>query len=189
MLDPTELLSMIAQGLETDSEGLILPHVSVHALNGIHDFRTIRVTTSIRRKAIQVLIDTGSTHNFLDMKTAKRLGCSLNAIAPFTVSVADGNKYTTTICVRGYPGKCKVWCFESDSLVLPIGGCNMVLSIQWLIIFRDIIWNFKKLKMEFNVIDQKVSLRGIQTHVIKMVIKMIQQGQMEKLLAKLVECV
>lgn len=30
MLDPAELLTMIGQGLETDAEGSILPHVSVH---------------------------------------------------------------------------------------------------------------------------------------------------------------
>lgn len=50
MLDPVELLTTITHGLETASEGSILPHVFVHAMNGIHDFRTMRVTTSIKEK-------------------------------------------------------------------------------------------------------------------------------------------
>lgn len=61
-------------------------------MNGIHDFRTMRVTDSVKGKAIHVLIDTGSTHNFLDYNSARKLGCLLTAISPFGVSVADGKK-------------------------------------------------------------------------------------------------
>jgi len=67
MVDPADVLPMIDQGLETDNEGAILPHVSVHAMNGSHDFRTMRVTVSVKGKAVHVLIDTGSTHSFLDL--------------------------------------------------------------------------------------------------------------------------
>ncbi|XP_070015925.1 uncharacterized protein LOC142174252 [Nicotiana tabacum] len=165
MLDPAELLTMIAHGLETDPEESILPHVSVHAMIGIHDFGTMRVTVSIKGKAVHVLIDTGSTHNFLDLNTGKRLGCALTAISPFVVSVADGNKGVS---------------FDLDMLVLPIGGCNMVLGIQWLITLGDIMWNFRKLKMEFTIMVQKIPLRGIQPPAAKL----IQSGKMDKLLAK-----
>lgn len=44
MVDTAELLSMMGQNFETDQEGAILPHISVRAMNGIHDFRTMRVT-------------------------------------------------------------------------------------------------------------------------------------------------
>lgn len=52
IIDPAQILSMIGQGLATDSEGLIMPHVSVHAMNGLYDFKTMRVTTSLKGKAI-----------------------------------------------------------------------------------------------------------------------------------------
>lgn len=61
-------------------------------MNGLHDFRTVRVTISIKGKVVQVLIDIGSTHNSLDLDTAKRLGCVLTAILPFSVFAADGKK-------------------------------------------------------------------------------------------------
>lgn len=71
--DPLEIFAMMAQGLATDSEGSIMPHVSVHVMNGVQDFRTMRVTTSFRVKAIHVLIDTGSTQNFLNHNIDKML--------------------------------------------------------------------------------------------------------------------
>lgn len=180
MMDPGELLAMMAQGLETDSEGSILPHVSMHEMNGIHDFRTMRVTVSVKGKAVQVLIDTGSTHNFLDRDTAKKLGCVMTSITPFNVSVADGNKVLSHHVCKKVEWKMQGVQFTSDMLILPIGGCSMVLGIQWLITLGDIMWNFRQLKIEFSFKRQRVSLRGAQPHAAKL----IQSGQMDKLLAK-----
>lgn len=56
----------------------------------------------------------------------------------------------------------------------------MVLGIQWLITLGDIMWNFRRLKMEFTIMGHKISLRGIQPAAVKM----IHQDNMEKLLAK-----
>lgn len=69
---------------------------------------------------------------------------------------------------------------NSDMLVLPIGGCNMVLGIQWVVILGDIMWNFRKLKMEFTITGQKISLRGIQPPTTKLILS----RKMDKLLAK-----
>ncbi|PHT68550.1 hypothetical protein T459_28037 [Capsicum annuum] len=149
MVDLAGFFTMIGQELETGENGSILPHVSVHAMNGVHDFRTMRVTVFVKEKVVHVLIDTRSTHNFLDLNTARRLGCMLTTISPFVVSVADRKKIQSNYGMT----------FDSDMLVLPIGGCNMVLGIQWLISLGDIMWNFKKLKMEFNIKGHKISLR------------------------------
>ncbi|XP_070022382.1 uncharacterized protein [Nicotiana sylvestris] len=180
MFDPAQLLTMIGQGLETDAEGSILPHVSVHAINGLHDFRTMRVAVSVKGKAVQVLIDTGSTHNFLDLNIVKKLGCVLTSISPFDVSVADGKRMQSNYICKKLVWKMQGVSFDSDMLVLPIGDCSMVLGIQWLITLGDIMWNFKKLRMEFSIMGHKVSLREIQPPATKM----IPHTSMNKLLAK-----
>lgn len=149
-------------------------------MNGLHDFRTMRVTVSVKGKAVQVLIDTGSTHNFLDLNTAKGLGCILTAISLFPVSVADGNKMHCQYTCKKLVWKMQGVSFDSDMLVLPIGGCSMVFGVQWLITLGDITWNFKQLKMEFSIMGHKVSLRGIKPPAAKLV----QQSGMDKLLAK-----
>lgn len=58
------MFAMMAHGLATDFEGIIMSHVSVHSMNNTHDFKTLRVTISVRGKGIQVLIDTGNIYNF-----------------------------------------------------------------------------------------------------------------------------
>lgn len=68
--DPTEFMTMIG---DSPDQVDVLPYVYVHAMNGLHDFRTMIITISIKGKVVQVLIGIGSSHNFLDLNTDKRL--------------------------------------------------------------------------------------------------------------------
>lgn len=57
--------------IETISEGD--GEISMHALTGNIIHHTIRIQGMIKKKAITILIDSGSTHNFLDSGIANRL--------------------------------------------------------------------------------------------------------------------
>ena len=58
--------------------------------------------------------------------------------------------------------------FVSDVLLIPLGGCDLVLGIQWLATLRTIKWNFKKLKMEFNLKGTNYVMRGLKTDKVQM---------------------
>jgi len=51
--------------LEFDAEG-VLPQLSLNAMNGYSGFNTMRMNGHIGKKTIHILLDSGSTHNFLD---------------------------------------------------------------------------------------------------------------------------
>ncbi|GJY05474.1 retrovirus-related pol polyprotein from transposon TNT 1-94 [Tanacetum coccineum] len=93
---------------------------------------------------------------------AKRLGCNIRTTCPLAVTVAGGNHLVSD-------GECKdfKWHFENtifttDIMLLPLGGCDMVLGIQWLATLGDIKCNFKELRMEFKYNGKGVALRGTQ---------------------------
>ncbi|GKC80683.1 putative mitochondrial protein [Tanacetum coccineum] len=51
-------------------------------------------------------------------------------------------------------------------MLLPLGGCEMVLGIQWLATLGDMQCNFKKLIMKFHHKERQLVLRGMNnTHV------------------------
>ncbi|KAK8948890.1 hypothetical protein KSP39_PZI005307 [Platanthera zijinensis] len=139
-----------------------IPHVSVHALDGTTHFQTMRVTTSYQGQPIYVLIDSGSTHNFLDSDTARRLKCQLTSIPSFDVAVANGKTITSSHKIMNFQWKMQGVIFTSDMLILPLGGCEMVLGVQWLVILGVVQWDFQNLKMKFVVQGRKISLRGSQ---------------------------
>ncbi|KAG8378561.1 hypothetical protein BUALT_Bualt08G0149700 [Buddleja alternifolia] len=144
-------------------------HVFVHAMSGVHDYKTMRVTGHVGGQTVHILIDTGSTHNFLDVNAAKRIECKVVETDLFPVSVADGYKiYSSSMC-KNFSWKMQEVLFMTDLMLLPLGGCDMVLGIQWLIQLGDIKWNFDKLAMEFMTHGQKVTLRGKKPSTIKVV--------------------
>lgn len=139
------------------------PQISVHALTGIANFHTMRVTGYYQKKPLHVLIDSGSTHNFLDIEAAKRLGCKSNAFDSLRVVVADGTQLNVSAVVRGFQWTIQQTKFTSDMLLIPLGCCDLVLGVEWLVSLGDIVWNFNKLQMEFYVKGRRHVLRGAST--------------------------
>lgn len=129
---------------------------------------------------VHALIDSGSTHNFMDLSVAKRLGCKLDSITPFVMAVVDRNKVHSSVMTHRMTWKMQDVNFRDDILVIPLGGTDVVLEIQWLITLGDIRWNFKLLRMEFHIGGRKVSLRGSQPGTFKVVADVRMQKMLKK---------
>lgn len=66
--------------------------ISLQTFIGFSGYQTIRVTGYHEKRPLQVLIDTGSTHNFIDQEVAKKLGCQSSFIVEQSIIVVDGRK-------------------------------------------------------------------------------------------------
>ncbi|KAK8546572.1 hypothetical protein V6N12_027349 [Hibiscus sabdariffa] len=66
------------------------PEISLHALSGWSSHKTMRVLAKIGTHAIVVLIDSGSTHNFISKKMEKMLQLPVLPTKSFNVKVANG---------------------------------------------------------------------------------------------------
>jgi len=126
------------------------PCISLQALNGIQGYHTMRVTGYVGKKAIHILIDSGSTHNFLNQGLAQRLGCKAEAIHSQAIAVADGSELNCKYVCHNFTWRLQNTTFCSDVLLIPLGSCDMVLGIQWLSQLGTIQWNFNTLHMEFS---------------------------------------
>jgi len=108
------------------------PLISINALTGTTSFRTMRVTGYYRKKPLHILIDSGSTHNFLDAHVAKKLGCRIEVIPSLNVVVADGNKVQISNVVKSFTWVIQNTNFSSDIMLLLLGCCDLVLGVEWL---------------------------------------------------------
>eukprot|EP00253_Pinus_taeda_P023718 PITA_23718 len=66
------------------------PVISLHALAGISSPQTLKIRGFIKHRPIVVLIDSGSTHNFIHQKVAEVIHCFVRAVSNFQVRIADG---------------------------------------------------------------------------------------------------
>lgn len=118
--------------------------ISIQAIFGGVAHNTIKVAGMVGKQKLTILIDSGATHNFIDPNTVKRLGFQEECSTPLTVTVADGYRLLSgTICSN------LGWNMQGHKLngnlrVLPLGGYDIVLGVEWLKKHSPITFDYMK---------------------------------------------
>ena len=123
-----------------DSATVTALKISLNAMGGVEDraHQTIQIMGKYKKKLLQIKVDSSSTHNFLDFTVVKGLGYPLQAIDPVSISVANGQEIWCHYICKQFTWEVQGQYFIADFLVMPLGGCEMVLGIQWLSTLEDI---------------------------------------------------
>ena len=163
-----------AQLVELEEDGVVLgpqEHVQVvdnvpskitlYALVGNPSAQTMRVKGRIKNHEVVSLIDSGSTHNFLDATELLTLNLPLDTSQILEVKVADGNTIKTLGVCHGVTIIIQGFTFVVDFNVLHLRGSAMVLGTQWLSTLGAIIWDFKLLIIRFCYLGKEVFLQGL----------------------------
>jgi len=96
-----------------------------------------------------VLIDSGSTHSFLDETIANCLQCDLQETPPLSILIADGTRMVSHCrCV------CFKWLmsgqeFSANLQILKLGGCHVVLGVDWMKSVSPLVFDFNTLEVTF----------------------------------------
>ena len=135
---------------EEDAEEEPQPtEVTVHALAGYSNPQTMKVGGLLKQQPITVLIDTGSTNNFLNSKVTIQMALPIENCSRFDVKVVDGRILN---CDRRRPQEKLLLQDQeiiADFFLLPLNNHEAMLRIKWLTTIGDISWNFMKLIMKF----------------------------------------
>ena len=115
------------------------------------------------------LIDSGSTHNFMDVRLAQRMGCKMEPVKLQSVSVADGSELRCDYICKKFNWRLQGNDFYTDVLLILLGSCDMVLGVQWLSTLGTIQWKFQTLQMEFQLGNKRYVLRGLQGPKVKII--------------------
>ncbi|CAM8924213.1 unnamed protein product [Rhodiola kirilowii] len=154
------------------------PTISMHALNGATTFNCMRIVGQCGKRKLYILIDPGSTHNFIDIAVAKAMGCPLEPVSPMPVAAANGNQMSSAYKCDNFSWTMQGYQFVTDVRTLPLDCCDFVLGVQWLTTLGPIWWDFSNLRMEFRVGGVKHTLRGVT----KSNCKVIKGNSLNKLL-------
>jgi uncharacterized membrane-anchored protein YitT (DUF2179 family) len=63
--------------------------------------------------------------------------------------VAGGTKLVSQYMVKNFQWQIQGVLFTADVMLLPLGGCELVLGVRWLSTLGTISWNFQDLTMKF----------------------------------------
>ena len=122
----------------------------------------MKVRVSIAGISGIALLDSGSSHNFIDTALAQRAGIRLQPCPYLTVTVANGDRVAS-------PGKAPQnvsidgKAFGVDLYALPLGEYDMVLGVQWLGTLGPILWDFARHTMCFTRAGRSITWSGLDT--------------------------
>jgi len=139
--------------------------ISLAAITGIQTSATLHLTARVCDTPATALVDSGSTHSFIDEALAQRLGLTPVPRPGLSVGVANGDRVASAgLCkaVHLVIGKEE---FTVDLFVIPLGGFGIVLGCDWLRTLGPILWDFTNLTMLFWRHDHRVQWSGNRTQI------------------------
>jgi hypothetical protein len=110
-----------------------------------------------------LLVDSGSSNTFVNANFVHRLNCSTVPIPPVSVKIANGEFLE---CDRMVP-QLQWWAqghtFQTDMRVLPLGGYDAILGVDWLKQWGDMRCNWAMKTLKFEQQGHSVTLRGMSS--------------------------
>jgi hypothetical protein len=85
---------VLHQGGIDPTEAADTPMISIHTITGIgpRAGRTMQLYAVINGARITAVLDSGSTHNFVDLETAARVGIKFGGTTGLRVTVVNGER-------------------------------------------------------------------------------------------------
>nr|GEY34905.1 transposon Ty3-G Gag-Pol polyprotein [Tanacetum cinerariifolium] len=159
--EETENENPTNDALETQADE-VQGEISFHAIFGTILPQTLRLPGRIQNKYVVVLVDGGSTHNFVDQELVNRLGLQVDPNVNFSVVVANREKLACTGRVQNLSLVVQGCVISTDFFVLPVAACPIVLGVQWLKSLGPIEFDFNNLTLGFHIAGSHHKLQGFK---------------------------
>jgi len=149
-------------GIAQDAEEVDTPEVSLHSITGKDPKETMKTYGRIGLSTFVVLINSGSTHNFMSLSLARGLKLQPAEEGGVDVTITSGEKIPSPEKCIQIPVEMQGMTFEIDFYILPVEDYEVVLGTQWLQILGPIRWDFENLEMQFEWDKVPIILHGIK---------------------------
>ncbi|GKB71997.1 ty3-gypsy retrotransposon protein [Tanacetum coccineum] len=150
------------QELDADAEEAVESgDISIlNSLIGHGSPRSLQLWGTIGTRDVHVLIDNGSTHNFVRPDVVKKMQLPVASTKAFKVYIGSGESLLcervcsqVTLCMQELT-------IEVDLYVLPMKGPDVVLGIQWLQKLGKVTHDYAQQTMDFILLNVTYSLKG-----------------------------
>nr|GEW61723.1 retrotransposon-related protein [Tanacetum cinerariifolium] len=116
---------------------------------------------------VHVLIDNGSTHNFVRPDVVEKCSCRYKRLRFLRFYIGSGESLScenvcsqVTLCMQGLA-------IEVDLYVLPMKGYDLVLGIQWMQKLGKVMHDYAQQTMEFTLVNTKYALKDDESLCMK----------------------
>ncbi|XP_019171199.1 PREDICTED: uncharacterized protein LOC109166765 [Ipomoea nil] len=143
---------------ETNKEEAEVSLCAMVVGEGMH---TIKLLGFVQRQKILILVDSGSTHSFLDPKLLSQLRKDPVKASPLTVTIANGEQVRSDSVCLGLNWEVQGEEFTKDFRLLNLRGCDMVLGMDWIDLYALIQLHTRPPSLSFHKDERKIILKGL----------------------------
>lgn len=136
--------------------------VSLHAMNGSQGNGTIKLHGILQGHQVSILVDSGSSHDFLSQNLAKSLRLKTNPCIPFGITIADGNKVQCSTTVEPVSWSMAGEKFTTNMNLISLGGYDIILGAQWMTNVSPVIFNYTAGQITVNHQGRRICLQQNQ---------------------------
>jgi hypothetical protein len=156
------------------------PVISLNALTGFSAPQTLKLIGYIKHRKVIILVDSGSTHNFIHHRIAQETHFYIHVVNNFQIMIANGGSMKCGGCCENVHLQIGDYHLKSHMFSIEMGGCDIVLGAHWLRTLVPILMDFKYLTMQFNQEGHQYKFQGITASSPEI----ISSHRMENLLKK-----
>jgi hypothetical protein len=106
------------------------PVISLNDLTSFSAPQTLKLISYIKHRKVIILVDSGSTHNFIHRRIAQETHCYIHAVNNFQIMIANGGSMKCG-------GHCENVCLQigdyhlkSHMFAIDMGSCDIVLGVD-----------------------------------------------------------
>ncbi|KAA8531825.1 hypothetical protein F0562_006458 [Nyssa sinensis] len=144
-LDEDDRDLIMEEDCEDENQLVKTLEISLHAINRVRSAKTMRIQGSLRQVVVYALIDSGSTHNFMSEKLAKKVCLKPQLGGNLRVTVASGEQLESPgaqwLCTLGPI----LWDFSK--LQMKFNANNKEVTLQGLSILDNKVVNLNQIKV------------------------------------------
>jgi hypothetical protein len=117
--------------------------ISMHALTSLFAPQTLKMIGYIKNHKVIVLIDNGSTHNFIHRRVAQENHCYIHLMNNFQIMIANGGSMKCGGCCQNVRLQMGDYFPKTHMFAMEMGGYDIFLGVEWL-------WTLSPISMDFH---------------------------------------
>jgi hypothetical protein len=155
------------------------PVISLNDLIGFSAPQTLKLIGYIKHRKFIILVDSGSTHNFIHRHIAQETNCYIQVVNNFKIVIAnDGSMKCGGRCENVFL-QIGEYHLKSHMFSTDMGGCDIVLGAEWLRTLGPILMDFKELTMQFDQEGQPYKFQGITVGSLKIISSQFMENMLK----------
>ncbi|GKD49207.1 ty3-gypsy retrotransposon protein [Tanacetum coccineum] len=163
-VDPSQVIDSLDVPTENHPDDEVLDHhLSLNAYHGSPGVATIRFSGTINGTTVQVLLDGGSSDNYITPRVAMHARLPVEPAANLKVLIGNGMFLKAEGFINSTPLYIQGHLVQFPAYVLPVWGADIILGASWLATIGSHIADYRTSTIKFYMADKFITLVGDQS--------------------------